>query len=96
MYDRLNDGIMPSVPTVDDVKDTGGSAVADGAVYGLGMGLGTGLLGPIGTAAGGVVSGASVGGQKGETLATIAIGMAAKDIMSGGSGGSGAQSQRVM
>ena len=75
---------MPSVPTTQDVKSTGGNALADGAIYGVGVGLGTAMLGPIGTAAGGVVSGAAVGGSKGDTLATIAVGMAAKDVVSPG------------
>lgn len=71
---------MPDVPSADDVKDTGRSAYKDGAVYGAGTAVGSLALGPLGAAAGGTIAGASIGGQKGETLATVAIGMAANDM----------------
>lgn len=65
---------MPSVPTVDDVQQTGGSNLKPGIAGGVGYGLGSAMFGPaLGRPIGGVVSGAAVGGQKGSTLAMLGI-----------------------
>lgn len=79
---------MPSVPDADDVKNEASDALTDGAVYGLATGVGSSTLGGIGHAAGGVLAGASIGGQKGETLSTLAVGQGIqRTLMAGGGGG---------
>lgn len=76
---------MPSVPDADDVKDEASGALADGAVYGLGITLGSQVAGGIGHAGGGLLAGSSVGGQKGETLSTLAVAQGMQSLFAGGS-----------
>lgn len=78
---------MPSLPDSDDVSNQAQGALADGAVYGVATGIGGNTLGGFGHAAGGVVAGASIGGQKGETLSTLAVGQGISRLMTGGLGG---------
>lgn len=82
---------MPEVPDADDVKNEASGALADGAVYGLATGLGGSVAGGLGHAAGGVGAGASIGGQKGETLSTLAVGEGLRQLLMSGGGGGGSQ-----
>lgn len=79
---------MPSVPDTDDVKNEAKSSVVDGVLYGAATGVGEGALGGVGHAAGGVVAGSSIGGQKGETLSTLAVANGLKGSLMGGSSNS--------
>lgn len=91
-HDELD--AMPSVPDTDDVKSVGMDSVTDGAVYGLGTSMGGQVAGPLGQAGGGVLAGASIGGQKGETLATLSLAQAIQAMFMGG-GSSGGSSRGV-
>lgn len=84
---------MPDVPDSGDMKSVGKDSVVDGAVYGLGTTLGQATFGAVGHAAGGVVAGASIGGQKGETLSTLAVSQGINRTILGGMGGGGNQRQ---
>lgn len=75
---------MPEIPGTDDVSNEAKGSLADGAVYGLGTTLGQATFGGIGYGIGGVVAGASVGGQKGETLSTLAVSEAIRRTMLSG------------
>jgi hypothetical protein len=65
---------MPDVPGLDDVKKEATSNVAPGVVGGLGVVLGSSVLGPVlGPVAGGTVAGASIGGTKGDIVTISAM-----------------------
>lgn len=90
---------MPSVPSLDDTKDTAGNNFAPGIVGGLGYGLGSAFLGPaLGRPLGGVISGAAVGGEKGSQIAMFGIAHGIESMLSGSSGAqqATAQNERVM
>lgn len=86
---------MPSVPDADDVKDEASSSIADGAVYGLGITLGSQVAGGVGHAGGGLLAGASIEGQKGDTLSTLAVAQGMQSVFAGGGSTSGGSSRGV-
>ena len=58
------------VPTVKNVKSMGTKSIVAGAAGGIGVSLGTAILGPaLGPAAGGILAGAAIGGDQGEIVA---------------------------
>jgi len=77
---------MPSVPDAGDVTGETKDSLADGIVYAVGTGVGQ-TFGGLGHAVGGVVAGASIGGQTGETLSTLAVATGVRSAFMGGGGG---------
>lgn len=74
---------MTEVPTVDDVKETGTGSVKPGVIAGAGYGLGSALLGKsLGRPAGGVVAGATIGGDEGDMIAMFGIAEGVENMIS--------------
>lgn len=89
---------MASVPTGDDVKDAGMSAVKVGGAASVGGAVGRGVLGPgFGTALGGVLAGAALDGADGDMAATLAVERGMNELFAGAaSGGGGGDNGQVM
>lgn len=81
--------VMPSV--VDDVKNEASGSLRDGAIYGLGTGLGQNMMGPIGYTAGGIVA-ASQANSDGRALAKMAVGDGLRMLIANSGGNSGGSS----
>ncbi len=81
---------MPGVPSASDVTDQASSNAGDAAVGGLGILVGSAVLGgTVGPAVGGTVAGASVGGQSGDMITMIGMLQSAQNLGSGVGGGGG-------
>lgn len=58
------------MPTTNEVKKLGGRSIVAGLAGGVGVALGSAILGPaLGAPAGAIVAGAAIGGSAGETVA---------------------------
>lgn len=85
---------MPEV--IDDTKREVSQNWKGGLAYGLGIGFGQQMLGPIGHAAGGTLAGAYVGGDTGNAMTSIAMGEGLAMLLnSGGNSQTGSGRNRV-
>lgn len=85
---------MPEI--VDDVKDETTGNIKDAAYYGIATGVGQRTFGPLGAGAGGVFAGSQIGGEKGNTLSTLAMSDAIQALLMGAGGNSGGSSRGRM
>ena len=86
---------MPSI--ADDVKDEATGSLRDGAIYGLGTGLGQSMMGPVGYSAGGIIA-ASQANSDGSAMAKMAVGDGLRMLIAGsgsGGGSSGGSRRRL-
>lgn len=82
---------MPEV--IDDAKETVTSNWKGGVAYGLGIGFGQQMFGPVGHAAGGTLAGSYIGGSEGNAVAQIAMGEGIAMLLNSGGGGANSQTR---
>ena len=79
------------MPTTNQVKTLGVKSLVAGAAGGIGVAIGSAILGPtLGAPAGAIVAGAAVGGDAGEIIAINGVMDGMVSLFLGGSGSSSA------
>ena len=87
---------MPSVPTVDSMKDSASSGISNGAIPGIAALVGNSVVpGGLGTAVGGIAGASALDGQARERMSETAVFVGATQLGNGGSSGGSSNTERM-